>query len=138
MKNEDASKRKGMAMRQTFGCPKSIAGAALVALGTLIFCENLNRAATQLSHLLGAIPRQALGILPAVILAAPRIVQAYATDHRLFLVGLLRHMLLSCWPLLLVIAGTVLSPDVFRDDVNPFPRKDCGFVDLTIRRSTLK
>jgi hypothetical protein len=136
MKNEDASKRKGMAMRQTFGCPKSIAGAALIALGTLIFCENLNRAATQLSHLLGAIPR--IGILPAVILAAPRVLQAYAADHHLLLVGLLRHMLLLCWPLLLVIAGTVLSPDVFRDDVNPLRRKNCGLVDLAARRSTLK
>ena len=133
-----ASKRKGMAMRQTFGCPKSIAGAALVALGTVIFYENLNRAATQLSHLLGAIPRQALGILPAVILAAPRVLQAYAADHQSLLLGLLRHMLLSCWPLLLVIAGTVLAPDAFRDDVNPFARKDCGFVDLAARRSTLK
>ena len=127
-----------MAMQQTFGCPKSIAGAALVALGTLIFCENLNRAATQLSHLFGAIPRQALGTLPAVILAAPGVLHAYAADHRLFLLGLLRHMLLSCWPLVLVKVGTVLSPDAFSDDVNPFTRKNCRRVDLTARHSTLK
>ena len=125
-------------MRQTFRCPKSIAGAALIALGIFISYENLTRAASQLSHLFGTIPRQALGILPAVILAAPRVLQAYAADHQSLLLGLLRHMLVSCWPLLLVVAGTVLAPDVFRDDVNPFPRKDCGFVDLTVRRSTLK
>ena len=125
-------------MQQTFRCPKSMAGAALIAAGIFIFYENLNRAASQLSHLLDAIPRQALGTLPAVILAVPRILPAHAVDHQLFLVGLIRLTLVLCWPLLLVIAGTVLAPDMFTDDVNPFTRRNCGLVDLPARHSTLK
>jgi hypothetical protein len=128
-----------MAMQQTFfGRAKSIAGAALVGLGILIFHENLDRAASQLSHLLGTIPGEALGVLPTVILAASRVLQAYAADHQRFLQGFLRHMLVSCWPLLLVIVGTVLSRDAFADNDNALPKKDCGLVDLTAGRSTLK
>ncbi|HWY20352.1 MAG TPA: hypothetical protein VNX26_03975 [Candidatus Acidoferrum sp.] len=125
-------------MQQTFRCPKSIAGAALVVLGIFIFYENLNRAASQLSHLPGAVSRHALGILPAAILASPRVLQAYAADHWLFLLGLLRHMLVPCWPLLLVIAGTALSPDVFRDDTQCASKTNYGLQSLTARRSTLK
>ncbi len=126
-------------MQQTFfGRAKSIAGAALVGLGIFIFYENLDRAATQLSHLLGAIPGEALGVLPTVILVASRILQAYAADHRRFLLAFLQHMLESSWPLLLVMVGTVLSRDAFTDNVNALPKKDCGLVERTAGRSTLK
>jgi hypothetical protein len=57
--------------------------------------------------------------------------QAYAADHQRFLQGFLRHIFVSCWPLLLVIAGTILSRDAFTDDVNALPKKDCRLVDLT-------
>jgi hypothetical protein len=101
-------------MQQTFfGRAKSIAGAALVGLGIFIFHGNLDRAATQWSHLLSTTPGEAPGVLAAVILAAPRVLQAYAADHQRFLQGFLRHIFLSCWPLLLVIVGTVLSRDTF-------------------------
>jgi hypothetical protein len=118
-----------MAMQQTFfGRAKSLAGAALVGLGIFIFHGNLDRAATQWSHLLCATPGEALGILPTVILAAPRISQAYAADHQRFLQGFLRDIFVSCWPLLLVLIGTVLSRDAFTDDVNALPKKGCGLV----------
>jgi len=119
-------------MQQTsLGRAKSLAGAALVGLGIFIFHGNLDRAATEWSHLLSTIPGEALGVLPKVILAAPRVLQAYAADHHRFLQCFLRHIFVSCWPLLLVIAGTVLSRDTFMEDVNALPKKDCVPVDLT-------
>ena len=122
-------------MQQTFfGRAKSIAGAALVGLGIFIFQGNLDRAATQWSHLLSTTPGAAPGVLAAVILAAPRVLQAYGADHQRFLQGFLPHIFLSCWPLLLVIVGTVLSRDTFTEDVNALPKKDCGLVDLTASR----
>ena len=119
-------------MQQTFfGRAKSFAGAALIGLGIFIFHGNLDRAATEWNHLLSSTPGEALGVLPTVILAAPRVLQAYGADHQRFLQGFLRHIFVSCWPLLLVIIGTVLSRDTFTDDVNALPQKDRGLVDLT-------
>jgi hypothetical protein len=119
-------------MQQTFfGRTKSLAGAALVGLGIFIFHGNLDRAATLWSHLLSTIPGEAPGVLSTVILAAPRVLQAYAADHQRFLQDFLRHIFVSCWPLLLVLVGTVLLRDTFTDDVNALPRKDCRLVDLT-------
>src|SRR6266436_5636303 len=120
-----------MAMQQTFfGRAKSLAGAALVGLGIFILHGNLDRSATQWTHLLSATPGEAPGVLPTVILAAPRVLQAYAADHQRFLQGFLRDIFMPCWPLLLVMVGTVLSRDTFTDDGNALPKKDCGLVDL--------
>jgi hypothetical protein len=77
-------------------------------------------------------------VLPTIILAASRVLQAHAADHQRFLQGFLQHMLVSSWPLLLVMVGTVLSRDAFTDNVDPLPKKDCGLVDLTTGCSTLK
>jgi len=119
-------------MLQTFfGRAKSLAGAALVGLGIFILQGNLDRAATQWRHLLSTTHGEALGVLPTVILAAPRILQAYAADHQRFVRGFLRDIFVSCWPLLLVAVGTVLLRDTFMGDVNALPRKDCGLIDLT-------
>src|SRR6266849_5971332 len=115
-------------MQQTFfGRAKSLAGAAHVGLGIFILQGNLDRAANQWRHLLSTTHGEALGVLPTVILAAPRILQAYAADHQRFVRGFLREIFVSCWPLLLVIVGTVLSRDTFTEDVNEFPRQ---IVDL--------
>lgn len=98
-------------MRRTFfQRTQSITGAVLVGLGILIFCWNLDRAAIQFAHLLGTIPRQTLGVLPAMIVAASR-VQAYAGDHQRLLQTVLVHLWTSSWPLLLVATGAVLSQD---------------------------
>ena len=117
--------------QRSLGRAKSLAGAALVGVGIFIFHGNLDRAATEWSHLLSTANGEALGVLPKVILAAPRVLQAYAADHQRFLQCFLRHIFVSCWPLLLVIARTVLSRDAFTEDVNALPQKDCGSVDLT-------
>lgn len=126
-----------MTMQQTFiGRAKSIAGAALIGLGVFVFYENLYQAATQFRRLLDVIPMEALGVLPTIIVVASAGWQAYGADHARSLQDSLLGMLESFWPLLLVIIGTVLSRDCSMDNVNALPKKDCGLVDLTARRST--
>ena len=117
-------------MQQTFfGRAKSLAGAALVGLGIFILQGNLDRAATHWRHLLSTIPGQAPGVLPKIILAAPRVLQAYGANHQWFVQSFLREIFVSCWPLLLIVVGTVLLRDTFTEDVNA-AKKDCGPVDL--------
>jgi hypothetical protein len=121
-----------------FQTAKLVAGAALAGLGIFILYGNLSGAVARSRHVLGANGSGALGALLAVIMAGAQILQVYAANHRRFLQDFLRHLLVSWWPLLLVVVGTVLSRDAFAIDVNPLPKKDCGLVDLTGRRSTLK
>jgi hypothetical protein len=98
---------------------RSIAGGALVGLALHILSGNLGRAAAQFRHLLGATAGETPG-MPSVVLAASQAAQAYASDHQVFLVGLLR-VLVSFWPLLLVIVGTVLLQDALADKVKALP-----------------
>jgi hypothetical protein len=127
-----------MARRQTvLGRSKSIAGTALALLGLVILYEKMAGGIDGLRHLLGANGSDALGVLPAVILAVSQVLQAHAADYQRFLQCCLGHMLLSSWPLLLVRVGTVLSRDPSEDNLNARPQnKDRGLVDLTTRRST--
>lgn len=123
--------------RKFFKHARSIAGTVLVALGIFILHQNLDRTAAQLSHLLG-IPGDAPGILPTVILAVLRLVQAYAADHQRFLDGFLRQVLVLSWPVVLVVAGTVLSRNPSPDEDEAPSKEICHLVDLTAGRSTLK
>jgi hypothetical protein len=116
---------------------KSIAGPALIGLGILVLHEKLDGAATHLNHLLGTIPGNAVGVLPTFILAASRVLRAHASDHQRFLRGFLQHVLVSSWPLLLVIIGTILSQDAIPDKAEALPKKDRGLVDPAAVRSTL-
>ena len=102
----------------------AIAGGALVGLGLHILSGNLDTAADQLRHLLGNTAGDALGVLPSVVLASSQAAQAYALDHHGFLQCFLR-MLVSLWPLLLVVVGTVLLWDVFadKDKASPTPNQ---------------
>ncbi len=93
---------------------KSIAGGTLVGIGLHILLSNVDRAATRLSHPLGASSGEALGLVPSAVLAASEAARAYAFDHLGLLHGFLR-MLVSLWPLLLVISGTILLRDIFAD-----------------------
>jgi hypothetical protein len=89
---------------------KSIAGAALIGLGLFILCGNLTDGAARLSRLAGvsADAIQPFGELTAVGLAASHVVQSYLFDRGEFLRGLC-GILISFWPLLLVIAGVFLT-----------------------------
>jgi hypothetical protein len=124
--------------RTVFRSSKSIAGAGLVGFGMFILYGNLAGAIAWLSHVLGANSSEGLGVLPAVILAVSQVLESQAANQQRFLQGLLQHMLVSSWPLLLVMVGTVLSRDALTDNVNAFPKKDCGLADQTAGRSTLK
>ena|ERR1700684_700005 len=97
---------------------KLIAGAALIGFGVFIQSNNLTEAAAQVFHLLGisADGTQTLDVLVAVGLAASHALQAYLFNHQEFLRRLYQLPLLF-WPLLAVIAGTVLLRDGFTEDV---------------------
>jgi hypothetical protein len=103
-----------------------------------ILYENLAGAVAWLSHVRGANNFGALGVWPAFLLAVSQVLPAHAANHQHFLQASLQHMLVSSWPLLLVMAGTVLSRDTVSDNVNTVQKKDHGLVDLTTGRSTLK
>jgi hypothetical protein len=138
---ENAIQEAAMARRNTlFQNPKSIAGATFIGLGVFILFGNLTVAASQLSRLLGITADEAdtLGVLTAGSLAATRSLQAYLFDHTEFLRGLYL-ILLSFWPLVLVIVGTIVLRAAFRGEAKELPRKMIiGRVDFTAPRSTLK
>jgi ascorbate-specific PTS system EIIC-type component UlaA len=103
---------------------QSIVGGALVGLGVHILFGNLDRVAEQLQHMLGTPAWETLGVLPSVVLAASQAVQAYGLDHQGFLQSLLWigfWILISFWPLLLVVAGTVLLRNFFTEKVKALP-----------------
>ncbi len=102
---------------------KSIVGGALVGLGLHILFGNLDRVAEQLQHMLGTPAWETLGVLPSAVLAASQAVQAYGLDHQGFLQTLL-WMLISFWPLLLVIAGTALLRNFFAEKAKALPAPD--------------
>ncbi len=91
---------------------KSIAGAILLALGFLILFANLDGVTGQITSVVGTSPEPAQGILPALVLATWHVLQEYAFDPAGFLSGLLQ-ILLSFWPLILIVIGAVLLRDLF-------------------------
>ena len=106
---------------------KLVAGAALIGFGVFIQSENLTQAAAQVSHLLGisADGTQTLGVLVAVGLAASHALQAYFFDRQEFLRSLYQ-ISLSFWPLLAVIAGTVLLRNGFTEEVEELQKRSGG------------
>ena len=109
-----------------------ILGAALVGFGVFMLYEKFTGAAAWLSHVFGA-NSEALGVVPALILAVSQSLQTHAANHQYFL----QHILTSAWPLLLVIIGTVLTRETTTANRTALPQKDRVPVDLTMLRSTL-
>jgi hypothetical protein len=105
---KEALGEEDTAMRQTSELPKSMTGAGLATIGLFTLYYNLQEAADDLSRFLGAACCDAPGALPTVILAAARVMHAYACSHQRFVEIFIQHVLLSCWPLALVAVGTVL------------------------------
>lgn len=103
---------------------RSVAGGVLVGLGLHILFGNLDCAAAQLTHSFGTTGNGTLGVLPSIVLTTSQAVQAYGLNHQAFLLALFR-MLLSLWPLLLVISGTMILRDAFTEGVkvSPMPIK---------------
>jgi hypothetical protein len=107
---------------------QSIAGGGLVGLGLHIWFGNLQGVASQLTHLLGASSGETLGLASSVIVAAAQAGRVYASDHQGFFLDVLR-MLVSFWPLLLVIVGAGLLKDVFTDEVDTLTAPEKYFQD---------
>ena len=105
--------------RTLFERAKSVAGAVLVVVGMFILYQHLDRAANQLHGATGG----PLGALPTSVFAASRFVQSYAAGHQRFLENLVKQILISAWPLLLVMVGTALSRDGFGDQGDAIPKK---------------
>jgi hypothetical protein len=117
---------------------KSMAGAALIGYGFFALHQNLAAAILQLRMVLDANGSEAFGVPSAVIQAISQISQAYAADQRGFLEGFLLLVLISFWPLLLVMVGTLLSRDSLMDDFEARQKKDGGLVELSAGGSTWK
>jgi hypothetical protein len=105
-----ALQEDNMAARQsTSRSMKSISGAGVLTLGLFLLFVNLDGVAKKIGYTL-ELPTNAMGILPALGLAGMHALQAYAFDHAGFLSSLLQ-ILVSFWPLLLIVAGaTLLRP----------------------------
>jgi hypothetical protein len=85
-------------------------GIAMIAIGLTLL---LSRADLALSHLFvapGSSPDLNASFFPALVLAVDRAAQAWVFD-RSALVSCARGMLLSCWPVVLVLLGAVLLQD---------------------------
>jgi hypothetical protein len=86
---------------------KSITGAALVALGFMILFANVDGVLSSTGSFSSTSANEALGALPALGLAALHTAQAYTFDRAGFF-SALQQILVSFWPLLLVILGGIL------------------------------
>ena len=123
--------------RICFERAKSIAGVGLVAAGAFILFEHLDRAAILWGNVFG-IASRTLGIVPAVIFAASRVARACAAGQQRFLEDFVEQVVLASWPLVLVMAGAVLSRDGVGEEGASLLKKDCKGVYPTGGRSTLK
>jgi hypothetical protein len=86
---------------------KSVAGITLIGLGLFVLTVNLSDACGQFSRLVGisADAAQTFGELTAFGLAASQVWRCYVFDRRELLLGVYA-ILVSFWPVLLVIAGS--------------------------------
>jgi hypothetical protein len=96
---------------------KLIAGVGLIGLGLFVLCGSLADAADRLSRLVGVRTEwaQVFGGLMAVGLTVLRVWQCYVFDRRELVLGVCR-ILISFWPMCLVIAGAVLTGTASRAD----------------------
>ena len=90
---------------------KSVSGAASLAIGFFLLFANLDGIAAQINDAVGA-RAETVGILPAIGLAGLHALQAFTFDHAGFLSSLLQ-ILVSFWPLILVLLGLALLRSAF-------------------------
>jgi len=86
---------------------RPVLGAALLAIGFLLLFGNLDALEASVGRILGAPASGGTECVSVLILATSHAVQAYAFDHQGFL-SVLQQILVSFWPLLLVMTGAVL------------------------------
>lgn len=83
---------------------KFIAGTALAGIGLYILSGTLDGPSAVFTSLLSLALREALGQFPSILLAALQALEGYSFDH-LHSAPCPLQMLVSCWPLLRVLAG---------------------------------
>jgi hypothetical protein len=109
-----------MANRQTsLKGLRSVLGAALLALGLVILFGNLDALEASVTRILGGPESSGMEALAAVVLATSHAVQAYAFDHQGFL-PVLEQILVSFWPLILVVIGATLLRNVFGNRLSDY------------------
>jgi hypothetical protein len=101
-----------MANRQTYTQGptqglRSVLGAALLTLGFVLLFANLDALEASVSRIFGGPAPTGVEALPALVLATSHAVQAYTFDHQGFF-SVLEQILVSFWPLFLVMTGAVL------------------------------
>jgi hypothetical protein len=120
-----------------FQNPKSITGLALIGLGALILAGNLVSAAVHLSHLVGisADLAEMLGPLNIAGIAASQALWAYLFNHQEFSRDVQR-ILISFWPVVLVIAGGIVWRNGFAGEAGDPQKKMPGMSisPLLVRR----
>lgn len=109
--------------RTAFRSFKPIAAATLAGFAMFLLYENLGGAVAWLSHVFGADSCHASGVLSTVMVAISQAFDPHAANHHCLLQGFLQQMLVSSWPLL-VMAGTLLSPDTRTDKVNALRKEE--------------
>ena len=119
---------------------KSIVGVGLIGFGLFVLCGNLADVAARLSRIVGisAAASQTFGGVIAVGLVVSQVWRAYVFDRGELLLGVY-GILISFWPLLLVIGGAVLAgtePQVGPNDVQNKNtrrcRSNCGSFDASV------
>ena len=93
-----------------------IAGSAFVGPGLFVLLGTLDRAASRLTQCLDTFQGKGLGLLSSIILAA-------SFDRQALSQGILQ-MLVSCWPLLPIVAGVVLWRDASAQKVDSWAAQD--------------
>jgi hypothetical protein len=111
---------------------RSVVGMGLIVFGIFMLGGNLSDACGQLSRLVGisAEATQTFGGLFAVGLAAAQVWRFYVFDRTELALGVC-GILVSFWPLMLVIAGAVLTGVASGTMPKNVQNKTVGDVDLT-------
>lgn len=99
---------------------KSIAGASFLAFGFVMLFANLDGVAASLCNVAGIPVHEAPGILPALGLAALRAAQSYTFDQQGFFSSVLQ-ILVSFWPVILILVGALLLREVFLGSLSGRP-----------------
>jgi hypothetical protein len=92
---------------------RAIAGAMLLALGLLLLFANFDGVAARVNGSFTS-PAISSGTLIELGLAGLRAAQSYVFDHPSFLSGL-QQILVSFWPLILVVIGIALLGQLFAE-----------------------
>jgi len=87
-------------------------GLILLATGLTVLFAQVHPLAAQVWDRVGANADELGGFVPAAILTVNQAAQAWAFD-RANLLSAFADMLLSCWPVILVISGVVLLRNAF-------------------------